>query len=176
MAVQRSHETHKAAAESVKSVRCAVMTISDTRTEEDDTSGKLIRELLEADGHSVAKYQIVHDDLWQVRKILVAWLTAEDVDAIITTGSTGVAPRDIAVEAIEPLLDKKLEGFGELFRWLSYEEIGSATMISRAFAGIANGKIIFCLPGSTSACQLAVRKLILPELRHLVWAVRGQTP
>lgn len=172
--MQQSHETHKTHAEVVKSIQCAVLTISDTRTEETDTSGLLIRKLLESEGHSVSRYQIVCDDIWQVRKFVALWLTDNEIDAIITTGSTGVSPRDVAVEAIEPFLDKKLEGFGELFRSLSYEEIGSAAMMSRAFAGVANGKIVFCLPGSPSACQLAMQKLILPELRHLVWTVRGQ--
>ncbi len=150
------------------------MTISDTRTEETDTSGSLIRKLLESDGHSVVRYQIVRDEIWQVRKVVVDWLTDDEVDAIITTGSTGASLRDVAVEAIEPLLDKRLEGFGELFRRLSYDEIGSAAMMSRAFAGVANGKVVFCLPGSPNACQLALQKLILPELRHLVWTVRPQ--
>lgn len=174
MSTHWSHETHKTHAENIKSVRCAVLTISDTRTEETDTSGFLIRKLLESDGHIVSEYQIARDNIWQVRKAVVLWLTDEEVDAIITTGSTGVSLKDIAVEAIEPLLDKKLDGFGGLFRSLSYEEIGSAAMMSRAFAGVANGKVVFCLPGSPSACQLAMQNLILPELRHLVWAVRGQ--
>jgi len=174
MSEKHSHETHRTLAQSVKSVRCAVLTISDTRTEENDTSGQLIRSLLSADGHLVSRYQIVQDDVWQIRKVIVSWLTDEDVDAIITTGSTGLSPRDVAVEAIEPLLDKKLEGFGELFRSLSYGEVKSAAMMSRAFAGVANGKVVFCLPGSPNACQLALQKLILPELRHIVWTVRGQ--
>ncbi len=174
LSTQRSHENHRTRSDVVKSVRCAILTISDTRTEETDTSGPLIRRLLESDGHSVSRYQIVRDDVWQVRKVFVPWLTDSEIDAIITTGSTGLSPRDVAVEAIEPLLDKKLDGFGELFRLLSYEEIGSAAMMSRAFGGVANGKIVFCLPGSPSACQFAMQKLILPELRHLVWTVRGQ--
>lgn len=174
MSEKHSHELHRTHAEAVKSVKCAVLTISDTRTEETDTSGQLIRSLLSADGHSVVRYQIVRDDVWQVRKVVVSWLTDEEVDAVITTGSTGLSPRDVAVEAIEPLLDKKLEGFGELFRSLSYSEIKSAAIMSRAFAGVANRKIVFCLPGSPNACRLALQKLILPELRHLVWTVRGQ--
>lgn len=174
MPEKHSHEIHRTHAETVKSVRCAILTISDTRTEETDTSGQLIRSLLNADGHSVVRYQIVRDDVWQIRKVIVSWLTDEEVDAIVTTGSTGLSPRDVAVEAIEPLLDKKLDGFGELFRSLSYSEIGSAAMMSRAIAGVANGKVVFCLPGSPNACRLALQKLILPELRHLVWTVRGQ--
>ncbi len=174
MAEKHSHEVHRTRAKSVKSVKCAVLTISNTRTEETDTSGQLIRNLLESEGHSVVRYQIVRDDVWQVRKTVVSWLTDDEVDAVITTGSTGVSPSDIAVEAVKPLLDKSLEGFGELFRSLSYDEVGSAALMSRAFAGVANGKIVFCLPGSQKACQLALQKLILPELRHLVWTVRGQ--
>lgn len=174
MSTQRPHETHHKHAKTVKSVRCAVLTISDTRTKETDTSGSLIRNLIEAEGHSITRYQIVSDDVWQVRKAIVDWLTDDEVDVVITTGSTGVSPRDVATEAVEPLLDKKLDGFGELFRALSYNEIGSTAIMSRAFAGVANGKVIFCLPGSPNACQLALQKLILPELRHLVWTVRGQ--
>lgn len=174
VSTQKPHETHHKHAETVKSVRCAVLTISDTRTKETDTSGSLIRDLIEAEGHSLTRYQIVPDDVWQVRKAIVDWLTDDEVDVVITTGSTGVSPRDVATEAVEPLLDKKLDGFGELFRALSYNEIGSAAIMSRAFAGVANGKVVFCLPGSPNACQLALQKLILPELRHLVWTVRGQ--
>ncbi|MFA0730538.1 MAG: hypothetical protein LKKZDAJK_001230 [Candidatus Fervidibacter sp.] len=171
----RSHEAHRRHAEQIPSVRCAVLTISDTRTEETDTSGQLIRASLEAAGHHVTRYRIVRDEIWQVRAIFVAWATDEEVDAIITTGSTGVSPRDIAAEALLPLLDKRLDGFGELFRQLSFADIGSAALMSRAFAGVANGKPVFCLPGSPQACQLALHRLILPELRHLVWTVRGQS-
>ncbi|MCS7186986.1 MAG: molybdopterin-binding protein [Armatimonadetes bacterium] len=174
MSEKRSHEIHRTHAETLEFVKCAVLTISDTRVEETDTSGQLIRSLLNANGHPVLRYQIVRDDVWQIRKVIVSWLTDDEVDTIITTGSTGLSPRDVAVEAIEPLLDKKLEGFGEIFRSLSYGEIGSAAMMSRAFAGVANGKVVFCLPGSPNACQFALQKLILPELRHLVWTVRGQ--
>jgi len=171
----RSHEAHRRHAEQIPSVRCAVLTISDTRTEETDTSGQLICASLEAAGHHVTRYRIVRDEIWQVRAIFVAWATDEEVDAIITTGSTGVSPRDIAAEALLPLLDKRLDGFGELFRQLSFADIGSAALMSRAFAGVANGKPVFCLPGSPQACQLALHRLILPELRHLVWTVRGQS-
>ncbi len=140
----------------------------------DAASGHLIKNLLANEGHSVTRYQIVRDDLWAVRRVFALWVTDDEVDVIITTGSTGVAPRDVAFEAILPLLEKRLEGFGELFRQLSFAEIGSAALMSRAFAGVANSKPVFCLPGSPHACQLALQKLILPELRHLVWTVRGQ--
>lgn len=174
MGERHSHEEHRAYAEKIQSVQCGVLTISDTRTEETDEGGQLLRSLLESDGHRVTRYRIVRDDLWQVRATVVTWVTDDEIDAVITTGSSGVAPRDIAFEAIAPLLDKTLDGFGELFRQLSFGEIGSAALMSRAFAGVANGKVIFCLPGSPQACQLAMQKLILPELRHLVWTVRGQ--
>jgi molybdenum cofactor biosynthesis protein B len=174
MSAARPHEAHHRHAEQVTSVRCAILTISDTRTEATDTSGQLLRALLEADGHRVTRYRIVRDEIWQVRAVFVAWVTDDEVDAIITTGSTGVSPRDIAAEALLPLLDKRLDGFGELFRQLSFADIGSAALMSRAFAGVANGKLVFCLPGSPQACQLALHRLILPELRHLVWTVRGQ--
>ncbi|MCS7191963.1 MAG: MogA/MoaB family molybdenum cofactor biosynthesis protein [Armatimonadetes bacterium] len=174
MTGSHSHQVHRTHAESVKSVKCAVLTISDTRTEETDISGQLIRNFLESEGHFVTRYQIVRDNVWQVRKVLISWLTDDEVDVVIATGSTGVSPRDVSIEAIKPFLEKNLEGFGELFRFLSYNEIGSAALMSRAFAGVANGKIVFCLPGSPNACQLALQKLILPELRHLVWTVQGQ--
>ena len=174
MSTQPPHEVHRAHAEAVARLRCGVLTISDTRTEATDTSGSLIKSLLTNAGHSIARYQIVPDEIWAVRRVIVLWVTDDEVDAVITTGSTGVAPRDVAFEAIAPLLDKRLEGFGELFRQLSFAEVGSAALMSRAFAGIANGKPIFCLPGSPHACQLALQKLILPELKHLLWTARGQ--
>ncbi len=174
MSASPAHETHHAHAEQIASVRCGVLTISDTRTEATDTSGQLIRTLLVAQGHQVIRYHIVRDEIWKVRAVFIAWVVDDEVDAIITTGSTGVSPRDIAAEAILPLLEKSLDGFGELFRQLSFVEIGSAALMTRAFAGIANGKPVFCLPGSPHACQLALQRLILPELRHLIWTVRGQ--
>ncbi|GBC99356.1 Molybdenum cofactor biosynthesis protein B [bacterium HR17] len=174
MAHPPTHETHRAHAERIQCVRCGVLTVSDSRTEATDTGGQLIRSLLVNEGHQVVRYQIVRDDLWQVRAVVTGWLVDDEVDAVITTGSTGISYRDIVAEALLPLLDKRLEGFGELFRQLSYAEIGSAALMSRAFAGIANGKPVFCLPGSPHACHLALHRLILPELRHLVWTARGQ--
>lgn len=172
--MSRTHEEHRERAEQLGPVRCAVLTISDTRTEETDTGGKLIRSLLESQGHKVVRYRIVPDEIWKVREVFVSWVADEEVEVIVTTGSTGISPRDVAVEAILPLLDKTLDGFGELFRALSLSSVGSAAMMSRAFAGVANRKVIFCLPGSPDACQLAMTKLILPELRHLLWTVQGQ--
>lgn len=155
---------HRRAA--VDAVRCAVVTVSDTRTEATDSSGRAIVELLEGAGHAVESKSIVRDEPEQVRAIVGAHLGR--VDAVITTGGTGIAARDTTSDAVEQLFSKHLEGFGELFRALSYEEIGSAAMLSRATAGIARGTVVFVLPGSENAVRLAMTKLILPELGHIV--------
>ncbi len=168
-----SHEEHRAKAEQIGPVRCAVLTVSDTRTEETDTGGRLIKELVLQSGNEIAGYRIVRDEVDQVRTQVQAWLDDPGVDAVIVTGSSGIGPRDISPEAVRPLLDKELPGFGELFRNLSFPEIGPAAMMSRAFGGCAGGKLIFCLPGSPHACRLAMERLILPELNHLVWTVRS---
>ena len=147
-------------------VRCAVVTVSDTRTEATDSGGRAIVELLEHAGHTVESKSIVRDEPEQVRTIVEAHLGS--VDAVITTGGTGIAPRDTTCDALEQLLSRRLEGFGELFRSLSYDEIGSAAMLSRATAGIARGTVVFVLPGSEHAVRLAMMKLILPELGHIV--------
>lgn len=152
------------------SVRCFVMTISDSRTEATDTSGDAIVELLESAGHQVAGRRIVKDDPAMVRGALRSPQAA--VDAIITTGGTGITIRDSTYEAISALLDKRLDGFGELFRMLSYEEIGAAAMLSRACAGTLGRTAVFSLPGSPNAVRLAMTKLILPELGHIVRELR----
>ena len=154
----------------VTSVRCSVLTISDTRSEETDLSGRAIVELLEAAGHRVDKRAIVKDDPRDVRLRVEAQLGA--IDAIITTGGTGITSRDTTYEAIEKLIDKRLDGFGELFRTLSYQEIGSAAMLTRATAGVARRTAIFMLPGSEHAVRLAMTKLIVPELGHVVRELR----
>jgi molybdenum cofactor biosynthesis protein B len=151
---------------------CGVVTVSDTRTEETDTSGARIRELLSAAGHRVAAYSIIPDEPSMVRSRLVE-LIAESSEAIIVNGGTGLAPRDSTYEAIVALLDKRLDGFGELFRSLSYAEIGAAAMLSRAVAGVAAQSIIVSLPGSTNAVELAMQKLLLPVLGHMRQLVRG---
>ncbi len=161
-----SHVEHRAAAPA--SVRCFVLTISDTRTEETDTSGRAIVDLLEAAGHQVTGRQIVPDDPEVVRRTVAAQLDDPAVQVVITTGGTGIASRDSTYEALGGLLDKRLEGFGELFRMLSYQDIGPAAMLSRAFAGLARRKILVALPGSERAVRLAMTKLLLPELGHLV--------
>ncbi|MEO0455938.1 MAG: MogA/MoaB family molybdenum cofactor biosynthesis protein [Cyanobacteria bacterium P01_A01_bin.114] len=147
-------------------VRCAIVTVSDTRTPETDTSGQLIRDLLTAEGHLIQAYRLVKDEPETVRE-RVTHLSAE-ADAIILNGGTGIAPRDTTYDAIATLLTKQLPGFGELFRQLSYAEIGSRAMASRAAAGTYGSTLIFSLPGSSKAVKLAMERLILPELRHLV--------
>lgn len=153
---------------SIKSVVCAVITVSDTRTEETDESGRRIREILESKGHSVKKYALVKDDIQKIQSILRECMEDNEVSAIILNGGTGVSMRDGTIEAIESFSEKDLPGFGELFRILSYEEIGAAAMLSRAAAFVSEGKAVFAIPGSTAAVGLAVEKLIAPELGHLV--------
>jgi molybdenum cofactor biosynthesis protein B len=151
-------------------VRCAVLTISDTRALETDVSGRTIVESLESAGHVVARRQILRDDPMDVHDAVVSHLGG--VEAIITTGGTGITARDSTYEAIAGLLEKRLDGFGELFRFLSYQEIGSAAMLSRAVAGVARGTAIFILPGSVEAVRLGMTQLILPELGHVVQELR----
>ncbi|HEY2434496.1 MAG TPA: molybdenum cofactor biosynthesis protein B [Vicinamibacterales bacterium] len=151
-------------------VRCAVLTVSDTRALETDVSGRAIVEMLEDAGHVVARRQILRDDPSEVHDAVVAHLG--DVEAMITTGGTGITSRDSTYEAIVGLFDKRLDGFGELFRALSYQEIGSAAMLSRATAGVARGTAIFILPGAENAVRLGMTKLILPELGHVVRELR----
>lgn len=155
-------------ARSVPSVACAVVTISDTRTAETDTSGALIRDRLESAGHRVLHSEITADEPDVVRRRVISWCSDPKCQAILLTGGTGIALRDTTIEAIADLLEKSLDGFGELFRLLSYEEIGAAAMLSRATAGVRDATVIFAMPGSTAAVRLAMDKLILPELGHIV--------
>jgi len=154
--------------ESSTSVACAVLTISDTRTKETDHSGELIRQNLLWRGHEVIVYDVVRDDPAAIRLLLQGWIAREDIQAVITNGGTGISGRDTTYEAVESLLEKQLTGFGELFRMLSYGEIGAAAMLSRAVAGVARGTAIFSTPGSSNAAKLAMEKLIGPELGHVV--------
>lgn len=149
-------------------VNCAVITVSDTRTEETDRSGNLIKNLLLNAGHIVGAYAIVKDEPVQIGEQMQVLSKRSDLQALIFNGGTGIAPRDTTYDAIEQLLEKTLPGFGELFRFLSYEEIGSRAIASRAVAGIYQSKLIFSVPGSSNAVKLAMEKLILPELVHLV--------
>ena len=161
-----SEAQHKAQAPS--SVCCVVVTISDTRTSDTDASGKAIADMLTAAGHKVSGRAIVKDDADQVRAAIERHLAGPDVQVIITTGGTGITSRDSSYEAIIALLQKRLDGFGELFRMLSYEQIGSAAIMSRACAGTVAGRIVVSLPGSEKAVRLAMEKLVIPELGHLV--------
>jgi molybdenum cofactor biosynthesis protein B len=154
------------------SVRCFVLTISDTRTEATDASGSAIVELLTEAGHVVVGRRIVRDDPAAVRDTLLSSLPASDV--VITTGGTGITARDSTYEALSALLDKRLDGFGELFRMLSYAEIGAAAMLSRALGGSIGSAAVFALPGSEHAVRLAMNKLILPEVGHVVRELRRQ--
>lgn len=142
----------------------AVLTVSDTRTEVDDISGKALVERLENAGHQLYAKAIVTDNIYQIRAVVASWIAANEVNVIISTGGTGVTGRDGTPEAIEPLLDKKLEGFGEVFRMLSYQEIKTSTIQSRAISGVANATYIFCLPGSANACRTAWDKLMNEQL------------
>lgn len=144
----------------------AVLTISDTRTEKDDTSGQTLMERLESAGHRLADRRIVPDDIYRIRAQVSAWVADSSVQVVLTTGGTGVTGRDGTPEAIKVLLDKEIEGFGEVFRMLSYEEIKTSTLQSRALAGVANGTYIFCMPGSSGACRTAWDKLIQHQLDH----------
>ena len=155
-------------------VTCAVITISDTRTEADDKSGKIIKDLLEDAGHNVGFYQIVPDDADRIRRLLVQIADEGVCQAVLTNGGTGIAARDTTYEAVTGLLEKRLDGFGEIFRFLSWDEIGSGAMLSRAVAGVYRDMVVFCMPGSSGAVRLAMGKLIAPELSHLVWEIWRQ--
>jgi molybdopterin adenylyltransferase len=148
-----------------KNLRVGVITASDTRAPASDKSGAMIREMLTGAGHNVAHYEVIPDDPARIAGVIRAHLG--ELDAMIITGGTGVASRDSTIEAVRPMLDKELEGFGEIFRMLSYQEIGSRAMLSRALAGVCGGKFIAALPGSTAACRLAMEKLIIPEIGHI---------
>jgi molybdopterin adenylyltransferase len=162
----RTDLEHKATAPA--SVGCYVVTVSDTRTEETDTGGRAIVELLTAAGHRIIGRSLVRDDPEQLRDAIGRQLANPDVQVVVTTGGTGITSRDCTYEAVRSMLWKQLEGFGELFRMLSYEEIGSGAIMSRAVAGTVAGRIIVSLPGSEGAVRLALEKLLIPELGHLV--------
>jgi molybdopterin adenylyltransferase len=157
-----------------QSVTCGVLTISDTRTPETDRSGQVIQSLLQAAGHTITHYRILEDEPAQVQAEVMELAQVDELQVFILNGGTGIAPRDTTYEAIAVLLEKELPGFGELFRWLSYQDIGSRAIASRAIAGLYQGKLIFSIPGSTAAVTLAMEKLILPELQHLVSLLHPQ--
>ena len=157
-----------------RAVRCAIITASDTRTVETDKSGARIKDLLVEQHHPVVAYQILKDEPGPIATAVQELLQNTEVDAIIINGGTGIAPRDTTFEAVQGLLEKEIPGFGELFRMLSYQDIGSAAMLTRATAGVAKGKVVISLPGSTGAVELGMTKLVIPELGHMVFLLRGE--
>lgn len=163
----RSVEEHRK--EAPASVRCMVVTVSDTRTTDTDKSGQLMRELLEQSGYVVADYRIVKDEYEQIRALLREAAASDAIEAVLLNGGTGIALRDTTYEAVRDSLDKEMPGFGELFRYLSYaEDIGTAAILSRAVAGVSASTAVFSMPGSTGAVRLAMTKIIVPELRHVM--------
>lgn len=154
-------------------VNCGVITVSDTRTTETDTSGQLWQQLLQNAGHLITAYTIIPDEPALIETYLKTWCRRPDIDVILFNGGTGISARDTTYDSLEKLLEKTLPGFGELFRWLSYQEIGSRAIASRAVAGVYQGKLIFSVPGSSNAVQLATEKLILPELIHLIKLIKS---
>ena len=167
-----SHEEHHAEADAYAKLRCAVITVSDTRTEETDRSGGLMQVRLEKAGHETVIYRIVPDNPAVIKDAMQK--LAGNVDVVLFNGGTGISRRDRTFEAVSSLLEKELPGFGELFRMLSYQEIGAAAMLSRATAGVYKDTLFFSTPGSLNAVKLALDKLIIPELKHLVWEIVKQ--
>ncbi len=155
-----------------ESINCAVVTVSDTRTEETDKSGKIIKDALIGVGHRIVDYRIVQDEPEQISMILDELASGEDSDAIIFNGGTGISTRDTTFDVIDRKLEKRIDGFGELFRWLSWYEIGAASMLSRATAGTYRNTLVFLTPGSSNAVNLAMEKLIVPEIAHMVFEIR----
>lgn len=154
----------KATDDTPQPLAVAVLTVSDTRTEENDTSGHYLADAAKEAGHHLAAKAIVVDDVYQIRALLSTWIADESIDAVLVTGGTGFSGRDSTPEAVRPLFDKDIDGFGELFRAISYQEIGSSTVQSRALGGFANSTVIFCVPGSTGACKTAWINLIRQQL------------
>jgi molybdopterin adenylyltransferase len=166
---------HEQAAEATRpTVGCAVITLSDSRDEATDSSGRLIVDALVAAGHSVVERHIIPDEPALLGPLLERLCAAAGVDAVLLTGGTGIGPRDSTYDVVSARLDKRLDGFGELFRMLSWGEIGPAAMLSRALGGVRNGRIVLSMPGSRNAVRLAIEKLVLPELQHLVWEAAGR--
>ncbi|HEY6581801.1 MAG TPA: MogA/MoaB family molybdenum cofactor biosynthesis protein [Rubrobacter sp.] len=167
-----SESVHKHRESAPETVRVAILTISDTRTPETDTGGDIAEELLKDAGQDVVERRIVRDEVAGIRNNLVDLLARSDVDAVVTTGGTGISARDTTYEVVERMIEKQLDGFGEIFRLLSYEEIGAAAIMSRALAGSVGSKFVASLPGSRNAVRLAVEKLLVPELAHIVFELR----
>ena len=164
-----SHVEHKEAAP--EQVGCAILTVSDSRDAASDGSGRLIRQLLEAAGHQVVHYAVVRDSPQQIKGEVAMLTERRSCQAILLNGGTGIGPRDNTYETIDRMLDKRLDGFGEIFRFLSYQEIGASAIMSRAVAGTLRGRIVVSMPGSSGAVRLAMEKLVIPELAHMVHTV-----
>ena len=172
MSESASTTSHRAAAAG-RAARCAVVIVSDSRTEETDESGPLAMRLIEAAGHSIVHRTLLPNDEARVRSEVTSLAARDDVDFILLSGGTGLGARDRTIEAVRPLLEKELPGFGELFRWVSFQEqVGTAAMLSRALAGAARGKLVVSLPGSKAAVDLALTRILLPELNHLLNELR----
>ncbi|MDH4228548.1 MAG: MogA/MoaB family molybdenum cofactor biosynthesis protein [Nitrospirota bacterium] len=166
-----AHKQHKEQAK--EPVGAWVVTCSDTRTEDTDESGALVRSLLEKDGHTVTGYSLVKDEPATIRQTLATAAADAATRVVLINGGTGISPRDSTYEVVASMLDKRIDGFGELFRHLSFLEIGSAAMMSRAVAGVAGRVVIVAMPGSRAAVRLAMEELVLPELRHMAWLLKG---
>lgn len=166
-----SYQQHIHTAGSLQA-RCAIITLSDTRNPDTDKSGAAIRALLEHDGHLIADYRLIRDEPSQLNSTLDDLVSRADIEVILTNGGTGISRRDQTIDTLQHRLDQSLPGFGELFRMLSYQQIGSGAMLSRATAGVVAGKLLFAMPGSTKAVELAMQSLILPELPHLISELR----
>jgi molybdenum cofactor biosynthesis protein B len=167
--MSESTASHRSEASARKAVNCAVLTVSDSRTEETDESGKLMRRLVEEAGHAVTSYALMKNDEPAVRDYVRSLLAQADVDAVLITGGTGLGSRDRTVEAVTPLFDKQMPGFGEIFRMVSFtDQVGTAAILSRAVAGGVNGKLVVSMPGSKAAVELALTRVLLPELRHVI--------
>jgi molybdenum cofactor biosynthesis protein B len=167
-----SESVHQHRESAPETVRVAVLTISDTRTPETDTGGDVVEESMRGAGHEVVAREIVRDEAASIRTTLVDFLARSDVDAVVTTGGTGISARDTTYEVVERMIEKRLDGFGELFRVLSYEEIGAAAVLSRAVAGAVGSKFVASLPGSRNAVRLGMEKLLVPEIAHIVFELR----
>ncbi|HHF56527.1 MAG TPA: MogA/MoaB family molybdenum cofactor biosynthesis protein [Thermoplasmatales archaeon] len=163
-------EEHKKHA--IQNISFALITVSDSRNEATDESGALIKEMAGKEGHSITEYRIIKNDRKEIEDVVKELLDRRDVDAILFCGGTGISSKDITVDTVKPFLEKELPGFGEMFRMLSMQEIGTAAMLSRAIAGIARRKAIFCIPGSKNAVKLAMEKIILEECGHILWEAR----
>jgi len=166
-----AYQQHKTEAETIVA-RVAVVTLSDTRTPDTDTSGAAIRGALVKSDHRIAGYHLIKDEPAELESLLHSLLAQPEVDVVLSNGGTGISNRDQTIDVIERMIDKPLPGFGELFRMLSWEQIGSGAMLSRACGGVARGKLLFAMPGSTKAVELAMSRLILPELKHLLRELR----